>query len=181
MTPRFRRFSVDEFHRLLDENVLRRGSKTELLEGLVVEPRERTERRVTALSLLRGRCDQATPAEYALRVDEPLTLSDDTELWVDFAFVTHERVRRSVRHPATASLVIELIDGDFDDVRASRLPHFAAGQVGEVWFIDLRDGRVEASWKFTDGQYHDALVLDRPATLTARTVPSVSLSLAGIF
>lgn len=178
-TPR--PFSVDEYHRLLDLNVLKRGSRTELLDGLVLERPLRTDRQASIASLLHRRLDQGLPASFLLRADEPLTVGNDTELTPAFSVLTRADASRSVRHPMTAALVVELADAlDLERVRDGHLPAYARAGVQEVWLLNLVDQRAELVWKPSGSTFHDAMVLDAPLTLTSRAVVGLSVSGAGL-
>lgn len=176
-----RPFSIDEYHRLLDLNVLKRGSRTELLGGVIVERPLRTDRQSAVAALLHRRLDQALPPGFVLRADEPLTLSADTEATPAFAVVSREDATRFLRHPATAALVVEVGDGlDLERIRQHHLPACARAGVLEVWLLNLVDGRLEAVWKPAGGAYQDAMVLNAPGTLTSRAVPGLSVPGAGL-
>lgn len=178
-TPR--PFSIDEYHRLLDLNVLKRGSRTELLEGVIVERALRTDRQAAVTALLHRRLDQSLPPGFQLRADEPLTLGADTEVTPAFAVVSRADASRFLRHPATAALVIEVADAlDLDRIRALHVPACAKAGVAEVWLLNLVDGRLEAVWKPAGSTYQDAMVLDAPVTLTSRAVPGLAVQGAGL-
>lgn len=181
MPPAPRAFTVDEYHRLLDTNVLRRGSRTELLEGTLYEPDERTERQASAAALLRRRLDQSLPSPFILRADEPLTLSNTTELRPALAVVNTDTLARSVRHPSTATLVLEIADTDLEHLRLTHVPAYARANVAEVWLVNLVDRRVELTWKPGTGGFQDMMVLDTPDAVGSRAVPSLSISFAQVF
>lgn len=176
-----RRFSVDEYHRLLDAQVLRPGARTELLRGVIVERPVRLERAARVVGLLHRRLDQALSGGVVLRRDEPLTLSDDTELAPALSVVSREALSRAVRHPKTATLVVEVLDEALEQVSAEHPAVFAAGDVQELWLVNLVDARVEVHWKPVDGAYQDVMVLDGPATLGSRALPGVQVSAAQLF
>jgi hypothetical protein len=176
-----RAFSLDEYHRLLDGSVLKRGSRTELLEGEVFEPAPRTERQASAIALLRRRLDQSLPAPFALRADEPLTLSNETELSPSLAIVHADTVSRSVRHPASATLVIEVADTDLEHLRGRHVPAYARANVSEVWLVNLVDRRVELTWKPAAGVFQDMMVLDAPDSVSSRALPSLAISFGQLF
>jgi Uma2 family endonuclease len=176
-----RRFSLDEYHRLLDGNVLRRGSRTELLDGVVLDRAERTERQAQVASWLHRRLDQALPSGMLLRTDEPLTLSQETELTPALAVVPSEVAAHGVRHPATATLVIEVADGDLERIQKGHVRAWARGGVQELWLVNLVDRRVDVLWKPSVEAYQDAMVLAVATTLSSRTLPGVSVPVGALF
>ncbi|MDP1915719.1 MAG: Uma2 family endonuclease [Myxococcales bacterium] len=176
-----RSFSIDEYHRLLDGRVLRRGGRTELLDGLIIERPRRTEREAVATSLLQRRLDQVLPATFQLRSDEALTLSQATELCPPFSVVSQEEASRSVRHPASATLVIEIAVSDIERLKPAHVAAYARAGVQELWLLDLRDTTIEVLWKPLASAYQDAMLLTAPLALTARVLPDVSVDLSQVF
>ncbi len=176
-----RSFSIDEYHRLLDGHVLRRGGRTELLDGLIIERPRRTEREAVATSLLQRRIGQSLPSTFQLRTDEALTLSQATELCPPFSVVSHEEASRTVRHPARATLVIEIAVSDIERLKPAHVSAYARAGVEELWLLDLRDATIEVLWKPVAGTFRDAMVLTAPVTLTSRVLPGVCVDLAQVF
>jgi Uma2 family endonuclease len=179
VTPR--RFTLDEYHRLLDGNVLRRGSRTELLDGLLLDRDERTERQAQASTLLHRRLGQLLPPGVQLRADEPLTVSQDTELTPALSVVSAEVAARAVRHPSTATLVIEVADTDLERIRKGHVRAWARAGVQELWLVNLVDRRIDVLWKPDAEAFQDAMVLATPTTLTSRSLPNVTLAVGALF
>lgn len=176
-----RSFSVDEYHRLLDANVLSRGARTELLTGLIYEREPRAERLAAACLALRRRFDQGLLASLTLRVDEPLTLAGDTELFPALAVLSSAELASNVRHPSTATLVVEVVEADLERARDRHLPAYARAGVSEVWVVNLVDRRVELGWKPGGDHYQSAMVLDAPASVTCRALPGLSIGFSQVF
>ncbi|MCU0696296.1 MAG: Uma2 family endonuclease [Myxococcaceae bacterium] len=176
-----RRFTLDEYHRLLEGAVLRRGSRTELLDGVLLERGERTERQAQAITLLHRRLGQLLPPGVSLRADEPLTVSQDTELTPALAVVPSDVAARAVRHPATATLVVEVADTDLERVRKGHVRAWARAGVHELWLVNLVDRRIDVLWKPDAEAFQDAMVLATPTTLTSRSLPGVTLAVGALF
>lgn len=166
---------------MLDGHVLRRGGRAELLDGLIIERPRRTEREAVSTSLLQRRIGQVLPATFQLRADEALTLSQATELCPPFSVVSHDEASRSVRHPSSATLVIEIAVSDIERLKPAHVAAYARAGVQELWLLDLRDATVEVLWKPSAGAFQDAMVLTAPVTLTSRVLPDVSVNLAQVF
>jgi len=176
-----RTFSVDEYHRLLDANVLKRGSRSELLDGVIYEREPRTDRQATACLSLRRRFDQSLLASLTLRADEPLTLAAGTELFPALAVLSNAELASNVRHPSTATLVVEIAAVDLERVRDGHLPAYARAGVNEVWLVNLVDRRVELAWKPSVNHYQSAMVLEAPESVTSRALPGLTIPFAQVF
>ncbi len=136
-----RRFTVAEYHRMIDTEILDEDEHVELLEGEIVQmsPQEKPHARATR-KLTRW-FNQALGDDYAVRPRLPLTLPD-SEPEPDLAIGRAEDEATADRHPNTALLVVEIADSSarYDLVVKSRI--YAKAGVPEYWLVLLKQGAV---------------------------------------
>ncbi len=171
-----RRFTLDEYHRLLDCEVLKRGSRVELLDGLVLDVPPPSRTRLTVVSRVQRLLADVLPDELRLLRGEPLSLSGDTEVAPDLAVVTAKSQERAVRNVPTALFVVEVADERLEAVRELRFPAYARAGVAEAWLVNLPDRRVEVARRpqRSDGTWADALVLTKGDLLTSSALRDIS-------
>lgn len=171
-----RRFTLDEYHRLLDRDVLKRGSRVELLGGLVLDVPPPSRARVAVVARLARLLADVLPESLRLVRGEPLSLSGDTEVAPDLAVVAAKAQARAVRNVPTAALVVEVADERLEAVRELRFPAYARAGVTEAWLVNLPDRRVEVARRpqRSDGSWADALVLTKGDLLTSSALAGVS-------
>ena len=125
-----RRFTVDEYHRLIAAGILDEDEHVELLEGVITQmspqgvPHSRVIRRLNRW-LARSLGD-----EYELFVQLPLTIGDHNEPEPDLAVVKAEEAPTP---PSTAVLVVEVSRGSLRidrKVKASVYPARAYPSTG---------------------------------------------------
>lgn len=116
----FRRFSVSEYHRLIELGILTEDDNLELLEGYLVHKMARNLPHDAAIQKGTKKLLRVVPAGWDLRVQSAVTLIE-SEPEPDFAVVGGDENTYLSRHPMAADigLVLEVSDstllGDRDD------------------------------------------------------------------
>src|SRR5262249_30603098 len=107
----FRRFSVAEYHKLIESGILTEDDNLELLEGYLVHKMSRNPPHDATIQRLMKRLLRLLPPGWDLRVQSAVTLSE-SEPEPDLAVVRGDENAYIARHPAGADvgLVIEVSD-----------------------------------------------------------------------
>ncbi len=181
VTPR--RFTLDEYHRLIDVGVLGEDEHVELLEGVIVEMTPQGRAHALVVSQLGESFMAARGPESRVRIQLPLSLGDSSEPEPDLAVVTREEERAAEEHPRTALLVVE-VEGD--SVRRDRQLKgriYARARVPEYWIVDVARQVVEV---YTEpeadaGRYRTLRTVGAGETLTTLVLPGLALPVADLF
>ncbi len=170
--------SIDEYHRLLDRHVLRKGAQVELVAGLLRERTAPSRAHKQFVTHLHRQLAQAIPAAYQLLSAAPLTVGDDTEVSPDLAVVHASEVAQALRCPTTASLVVDVAEERLELIRADVLARYARARVAEVWLVSLIDDLVSCCWKpeTASGAYQHVLRLELGALLRSTALPGVTVN-----
>src|SRR5262249_10486828 len=107
-----RRFSVDEYHRMIDSGVLTDEDRVELLEGWIVPKMTRNPPHDTIIALLQNRVlGPQLPAGWFCRSQSAVT-TEDSEPEPDLAVIRGDERDYLKRHPGPKdmTLVIEVSD-----------------------------------------------------------------------
>ena len=139
---RQRRFSVAEYHRMIEAGILGEDEHVELLEGEIVQmspqepPHARATHRLTRLF------NRSLGDQYIVRPQLPLTLRD-SEPEPDLAIVRAEDETSAKRHPTTALLVVEVADSSvrYDLFVKARI--YARARIPEYWLVVVRKRLIE--------------------------------------
>lgn len=134
------RFSVEDFHRMVEAGILSEDDRVELLEGEVVELSPVGKRHMAAVKKLMDAFFPLQARRQALlQVQDPLRLSPDTEPQPDLAILRFRKDFYAGKIPEAedALLVIEVAESSLDYDLKVKLPLYAAGGVPEVWVVDL--------------------------------------------
>jgi Uma2 family endonuclease len=138
------RFTVKQYHCLIDAGVLRSGDRVELLEGYLVPKMTQNPPHPTSLELLRDILAARVPSQWVIRSQAPIT-TQDSEPEPDLAIVLGPRRRYSKTHPrpADAALVIEVADTTLSEDQGRKQRIYARARIPEYWIVNLPESQVE--------------------------------------
>src|SRR5262245_35141985 len=140
----FRRFSVDEYHRLIELGMLTEDDNIELLEGYLVHKMSRNPPHDAAIQKGTKRWLRVLPAGWDLRVQSAVTLTE-SEPEPDFAIVRGDETAYLTRHPAAADIghVVEVSDSTLPGDRDDKGRIYARAAIPQYWIVNLNDQQVE--------------------------------------
>jgi Uma2 family endonuclease len=169
-----RRFSVDEYLRMVSVGILTDRDKVELLEGRIVEkmppnpPHEATLQRVFSLLL------KLCPPDWMVRAQSTLRCATSAPE-PDVMMLRGPIDRYDQAHPgaADALLVVEIADSSLRDDRHAKAALYAGAAIAVYWLINLGTAASRSS------PIPPAPALSpptAPATITPKLTPSPSSS-----
>ncbi len=140
----FRRFSVAEYHRLIDLGILTEDDDLELLEGYLVHKMERNPPHDVAIQKTNKRLVRLVLPGWDVRCQSAITL-DESEPEPDFAIVRGDESGYLTRHPGPADigLVIEVADSTLPGDRDDKGRIYAHAGIPIYWIVNVRDRWVE--------------------------------------
>jgi Uma2 family endonuclease len=143
-TAGFRRFSVLEYHRLIELGMLTEDDNLELLDGYVVHKLSRTPPHDAAIQKALKRWVRLLPPGWDLRVQSAITLSE-SEPEPDFAVVRGDETAYLTRHPHAADigLVVEVSDTTLPGDRDDKGRIYAQAGIPCYWIVNINDRQVE--------------------------------------
>jgi Uma2 family endonuclease len=148
------RFSVDQYHRMVEVGILDDNDRVELLRGWIVEkmphnpPHDGSVGRVNRLFV------RAVPEDWVVRSQSALTLAD-SEPEPDFAIVPAPDATYFKRHPVAkdVAVLMEVADSSLLDDRRWKGSLYAEARIPEYWIINLVQKQVEVYTVPRGGQY----------------------------
>jgi Uma2 family endonuclease len=176
-----RRFTVEQYHRMLEAGVLSEEDRVELIRGEIIETTPIGWRHMNAVNRLnRLLVPLASGSEYLVSVQNPLRLGPRDEPEPDFALLKDEP-RDDLPGPEDAPLVIEVSDSSLAYDREIKLPLYAAAGVEEVWIVDLQNRKVEAYTEPAPDGYRAMRVFGAGERVSSATVEGLSLLAGEVF
>jgi Uma2 family endonuclease len=142
--PTARRFSVDEYHRMVSSGVLTESDRVQLVNGWIVEMPPVGPEHSTSTSLAEAALLPNLPGGWILRIQDPITLPTG-EPEPDLVVVRGAIRDYSKRHPGAqdVGLLVEVADATLNFDRMEKESEYAAAGVAEYWLINLVDRQVE--------------------------------------
>ncbi|MGH2810026.1 MAG: Uma2 family endonuclease [Actinomycetota bacterium] len=138
-------FSVEEFERMGTAGVFGPESRLELIEGEVVELGPIGLAHAGCVRKLNRLLSQSLGDRALVDVQNPLVLSDATQVQPDIAVLAPRADAYSTAHPGPAdvALLVEVSDTTLAYDRSVKVLLYATAGVREVWVVDIAGRAVE--------------------------------------
>lgn len=139
-----RRFSVEEYHRLILDGYFGEDERVELLEGWIVPKMTRNPAHDVAIDLAQEVLRGLVPEGWRVRGQSAVTMPD-SEPEPDLAVVRGRARDYRDRHPGPddMALVVEVADSSLGRDRGLKRKIYARAGVPAYWIVNLVDRTVE--------------------------------------
>lgn len=139
-----RKFTVAEYHRMIDAGILTEDDNVELLEGWIVPKMARKPPHDGTVQVTNNAVVSALPAGWTVRTQCAITTSD-SEPEPDLAIVRGNERTYMHRHPQPPDIgtLIEVSDATLGEDRRDKGRLYAHAQLPCHWIVNLKDGWVE--------------------------------------
>jgi Uma2 family endonuclease len=181
--PSQRRWSVDEYHRMIAAGILTSNDRVELLEGCVVEmvPQEPPHASVTSsfgndfVLLFAGKA--------WIRQQLPITIAPDSEPEPDIAVVRIDATRYRDRHPHPEDvyLLIEISDSTLNYDRNRKARVYARANIPEYWVVDVNQRQVLVFREPQGERYQVEQVVGLDGKISPIAFQEIEIELAKLF
>lgn len=139
-----RRFTVDEYHRMIQAGILSEDEPVELLEGWITPQMARNPPHDITVDLVPDVLRPRLPAGWRVRAQLAITTAD-SEPEPDVAAVPGPASRYAQRHPTPAEvgLLVEVADATLQRDRTEKARLYARARIGCYWIINIPDRQIE--------------------------------------
>lgn len=143
-TASLRRFTVDEYQRMIRDGYFAPDERFELLEGLIVEKMPRDPIHDAAVEIADQVLSARLPAGWRVRTQSAMT-TGDSQPEPDVAVVRGTPRDHLTRHPGPQelALVMEVSNTTLADDRGWKGGIYARAGIVTYWILNLADARVE--------------------------------------
>lgn len=174
------RLNVGEYHRMIEAGVFAEDDRVELLEGVIVNMSPQNAQHALVIERLSDPLFVRLPAEFVIRCQLPLTLSEAAEPEPDVAVIDRGTPRSRQSQPATARLVFEVAAESLRKDREIKAPLYARAAVVEYVIVNLKDECLEVHREPDPaaGRYRVLAKLSKGDTFSSTTVPGFGFSIA---
>jgi hypothetical protein len=140
----FYRFTVEQYHRMIETGVLTNHDRVELKEGWVVSKVTHNPPHAFAVWLLQNVLSPRLPAEWIMRAQLPITLTDsEPEPDVVVARGPGSRYATHHPHPRDIALVVEVADTSLAEDRELNCRIYARARIPVHWIVNIPEKQVE--------------------------------------
>lgn len=140
------RLSVEQYHRMIQAEILTDDDQVELLEGWLVATMVKKPAHETAARLVQRSLERAMPPGWEVGKERPITLaSQDSEPEPDVIVMRGDVRQYAGRHPGPGDveLVVEVADSSLDRDRGPKKRLYAAARLPVYWIVNLIERSVE--------------------------------------
>jgi Uma2 family endonuclease len=173
-----RRFTVDEYDRMVEAGVLHEDDRVELIDGEIVEMTPIGPRHAACVDRLNFHLSRQAGDRAILRVQGPVVLGRWAQPEPDLAVLRPPIERYAHAHPQAADilLLIEVAETSLEYDCSVKLLLYARLGAPEVWVVNLPEDRIEVYQGPRGEGYATRRLVARGATLSPLRLPAVSLS-----
>jgi Putative restriction endonuclease len=140
-----KRFSVLEYHRLVELGFLGEDDRIELIRGELIQRAAKGVARETRIRRLLRQLPSLLQGRATLQCQAPISISFDGEPEPDFAIVQNRSDDYAAEHPTAEGvlLVVEVSDSSLEYDRGVKLPLYAEANISDYWLFNLPDRYLE--------------------------------------
>ncbi len=137
VTPK--RFSLAEYHRLIELGFFQENERVELIKGQIIQMAAKGTPHSVCNTLLFGELFTLLQGRATIRNQEPIILGDDSEPEPDLVIVRNRRLRYLDSHLSVADilLVVEVSDSTLKYDRDIKLSLYAESGIDDYWLFNL--------------------------------------------
>ena len=180
--PRNRAFTVGEYYRMAEADILTEEDRVELIAGQIVAMSPIGSRHAACVKRLNLLLGKMVGDSMLIGIQDPIALDAYSEPEPDLVLLRPRADFYADAHPVAADvlLAVEVADTSIDYDREVKLPLYAQAGLPEVWLIDLQKGHIEVYARSQGGAYQKRVEVTADATLTSPTIPQLSLAAADL-
>lgn len=177
-----RRFTLDQYHQMAEAGILGEDDRVELIDGEVTEMTPIGRRHAGCVICLTKLFLRACGDDAAVSVQNPVDLSQYSELQPDVAILQPRPDSYRSAHPTAADifLLVEVADSSADPDRRVKVPLYARSDVPETWLVDLDQENVTVYRDPTSEGYRTARVARRGEAIAPAAFPDRPLAVGDI-
>ena len=138
-----RRWSRQEYERMIEAGVLTPEDRVELIDGEIVTVTPQNSRHATAVQLAEIALRRAFGDNFTIRAQLPLVLDSASEPEPDIAVVPGSPRDYRDEHPSTALLIVEVADTSVRFDRTVKASVYARARVADYWILNVGDEALE--------------------------------------
>ncbi|BDA72806.1 protein of unknown function DUF820 [Calothrix sp. PCC 7716] len=183
MLSKLHLWTIEDYHRMIDAELLTGEDKVELLEGLIIKTSPQQPLQASTIQrvcdyiweLLRNKAD--------IRVRAPVTLPPNSEPEPDIAVVRINNERYFTTHPTPNDIywLVEVADQSLDKDCEIKARVYANASIQEYWVVDAKCQQVYVFRKPIKDKYAQQITLDKNAKLCLLAFPNVEIEVKRLF
>ncbi len=143
VTPK--RFTIDEYHRLIELGFLTEGDRIELIRGELIQMTAKGTPHTFSTTRLCRQLDRLLNDQAVIRCQEPIIISVNSEPEPDVVIARGDEADYLANHPYPEDifLVVEISDSTLIYDQTKKLELYAEAEISDYWIMDLNSRQLE--------------------------------------
>ncbi len=140
-----KRFTIDEYHRLISLGFLTEGDRIELIRGELIQMTAKGTPHTVCGSILCRQLDRLLGDQAVIRGQDPITLANHSEPEPDVVIARgrHEDYLAHHPYPEDILLVVEISDSTLAYDQTTKLGLYAEAGISNYWIVNLNAYQLE--------------------------------------
>ncbi len=178
-----RLWTVDEYHRMIETEILTTDDRVELLEGQIIQMSPQQPPHAATTQRASNYLRDLLAGKATIRAQFPITLRPNSEPEPDIAVVRIDPREYIDRHPAPDEifLLLEVADATLRRDRNQKAKIYAQAGIADYWVLDVNVRRVYVLRQPGSETYERETILDENSTLSPLAFPDINVSVVRLF
>lgn len=173
-----RKFTVEQYHQMVDVGILTENDRVELIRGEIVEMTPIGRRHSACINRLVRLFTQLLGESIILSPQNPVELDDASEPQPDVTLLQPRPDFYESGHPQPQDilLLVEVADTTVESYRQIKIPLYAENNIIEVWLVDINEQCIEVYREPSANGYQNVQRFVRGQNLSILAFPEVIIS-----
>ncbi|WYL97316.1 MAG: Uma2 family endonuclease [Gloeotrichia echinulata IR180] len=178
-----RKFTVEQYHKMVDSGILTADDRIELIGGEIIEMSPIGTKHAACVNRLVNLLAQLSRKRIILASQNPIALNENSEPQPDVALLKPRDDFYETAHPQPSDifLLIEVADSTVKYDREVKIPLYAQANIIEVWLVDIYEQVIEVYQQPISAGYQHIQKFARGQTLSIQAFHDVNISVNEIF
>ncbi|MCL1465853.1 Uma2 family endonuclease [Argonema galeatum] len=173
-----RKFTVEQYHQMVDAGILTEDDRVELIRGEIVEMTSIGRRHAAGVNRLVRLFTQLLGDNIILSPQNPVELDEGSEPQPDVALLQPRPDFYESGHPQIQDIIllIEVADTTVESDRNVKIPLYAENGIVEAWLVDINEQCVEVYRSPSPTGYQNVQRFVRGESLSILAFPDINIT-----
>lgn len=178
-----RKFTVQQYHKMVDSGILTENDRVELIGGEIIEISPIGTKHTACVNRLVNLLVQLLGKMVIVAAQNPVNLNYNSEPQPDVVLLKPRDDFYENAHPQPEDifLLIEVADSTVIYDREEKIPLYAQANITEFWLVDINAQVVEVYQQLTAAGYQQMQKFTSGQTLSILGFPDINITINEIF
>ena len=178
-----RLWTVDEYHRMIEAEILTNEDKVELLAGQIIQMSPQQPPHAATTQCAFNYLASLLVGKAFLRMQLPITLPPNSEPEPDIAVVRLNYRQYFDHHPTSDDifLVVEVADATLAIDCKQKAQTYTSAKIADYWVLDVKKRQVYIFRQPENESYQQQIVLDENREISPLAFPEIEVKINQIF